>query len=139
MLAAWERLLKRIPLVRSVYGASQQLLEAVFVSGSDSFKRAVLVEFPRPGIYAIGLVTGPAQGEVADLGLARGQRLVNVYLPHTPNPTGGVYIAFPEEQVTALDMTVEEALKVIISGGIVTPPAKHSGAGQAVVAKVSSG
>jgi uncharacterized membrane protein len=128
MVAAWERLLRRIPLVRNVYGASKQLLEAVFVSGSDSFKRAVLVEFPRPGVYAIGLVTGPTQGEVAELGLAQGQRLINVYLPHTPNPTGGVFIAFPEEQVRALEMTVEEALKVIISGGIVTPPTKRSAA-----------
>ena len=122
LLVLWEALLRHIPLVRGIYGASKQLLEAIFVSGSDSFKRAVLVEYPRRGVWAIGLVTGPARGELADLALARGQRLLNVYLPHTPNPTAGVYVAIPEEQALPLEMTVEEALKVVISGGIVTPP-----------------
>lgn len=123
LLSVWERLVRRIPLVRGVYGASKQLLEAVFVSDSDSFKRAVLVEFPRAGCYAIGLVTGPSRGELAQVGLARGQRLLNIYVPHTPNPTGGFYIAVPEEQTVPLGMRVEDALKVVISGGMVTPEA----------------
>jgi uncharacterized membrane protein len=122
LLLQWELLVKRIPLVRAIYGASKQLLEALFMTGSDSFKRAVLVEFPRPGMYAIGLVTGPTRGEVASVGAGRGQRLLNIYLPHTPNPTAGIYVAIPEEQAVPLDMTVEEALKTIISGGIITPP-----------------
>ncbi len=121
LLCTWEALVRRIPLVRSIYGASKQLLEAVCVSGSDSFKRAVLVEFPRPGLYAVGLVTGPARGEVAELGEERGRRLVNVYLPHTPNVMGGVYIAVPEDEAVPLSMSVEDALKLVISGGIVVP------------------
>lgn len=137
LLVFWESLVRRIPLVRAVYGATKQLLEAVFISGSDSFKRAVLVEFPRPGVYAIGLVTGPARGEMAALEQARGGKFVNVYVPHTPNPAGGFFIAVPEEQLVALEMSVEEALKVVISGGMVTPEARGGGAPEAAAKPAS--
>jgi len=123
VVAVWESLVRRIPLVRGVYISTKQLLEAIFLSGSDSFKRAVLVEFPRPGVYAIGLVTGRAGGEMAGLGLNGGRQFINVYVPHTPNPAGGFFIAVPEEQTVPLTMSVEEALKMVISGGIVAPEA----------------
>ena len=114
-----ERILARMPVIRSVYSAIKQILETVLQQQSKAFRQAVLVEYPRRGIWAIGFITGPTEGEVQNLTL---QEVVNVFLPTTPNPTSGILLFVPRKDVVFLDMSVEEAVKMVISGGIVTPP-----------------
>lgn len=113
-----ERVVYQIPLVRPIYSAVKQLLVAVFSQSYEGFKRVVLVEYPRRGLYAIGFVTGIASGEVQEL---TQERVVNVFLPTTPNPTSGFYLLIPEKELTPLQMSVEDAFKLIISGGLATP------------------
>jgi uncharacterized membrane protein len=116
-----ERLLSRMPVVRSVYGTLKQIFETVLAQSSRSFREVVLVEYPRRGLGAIGFVTGPTQGEVQ---VRSGEELVNVFLPTTPNPTSGFLLFVPRRDLVHLDMTIEEAMKLVISGGIVTPPSQ---------------
>jgi len=114
-----ERLLSRMPIVRSVYGTLKQIFETVLAQSSRSFREVVLIEYPRRGIGAIGFVTGPTRGEVQ----ARAdEELVNVFLPTTPNPTSGFLLFVPRKDVIPLDMTIEDGIKLVISGGIVAPP-----------------
>jgi len=114
-----ERLLSRMPVVRSVYGTLKQIFETVLAQSSRSFREVVLIEYPRRGIGAIGFVTGPTRGEVQ----ARADdELVNVFLPTTPNPTSGFLLFVPKKDLIHLDMTIEEGIKLVISGGIVAPP-----------------
>jgi uncharacterized membrane protein len=111
-------LLLRIPVFRGVYGAVKRLVEAILLPAHPNFRRVVLIEYPRKGIYAIGLMTGMTEGEVQAKMTAR---VVNVFVPTTPNPTSGYYVLVPEADVLPLQMTVEEAFKLVMSGGIVTP------------------
>jgi uncharacterized membrane protein len=113
-----ESLLERIPIVRTIYKASKQFLETFFTSDRESFNRVVMLQFPRKGLYAIGFVTCVTRGEIQ---LRTGEQTVNVFIPTTPNPTSGFYFAVPEEDIIPLEMTVEEAFKVIMSGGLVVP------------------
>jgi len=113
-----ERLVRQIPLVRGIYNALKQFVDAVFSDRGQSFKKAVLIEYPRKGLYSIAFVTGVSRGEVQT---KTSQRCVNVFIPTTPNPTSGFYIMVPEGDMIGLDMTVEEAFTLIISGGIVSP------------------
>jgi uncharacterized membrane protein len=113
-----ERLLSRMPVVRSVYGALKQIFETVLAQKSKSFREVVLIEYPRRGIGAIGFVTGPTRGEVQ---ARAGEELVNVFLPTTPNPTSGFLLFVPKSDLVHLDMTIEEGIKMVISGGIVSP------------------
>jgi uncharacterized membrane protein len=113
-----ERLLSRMPVVRSVYGTLKQIFETILAQKSRSFREVVLIEYPRRGLGAIGFVTGPTRGEVQ----ARSdEELVNVFLPTTPNPTSGFLLFVPKSDLIHLDMTIEEGIKLVISGGIVTP------------------
>ncbi|MGH7859420.1 MAG: DUF502 domain-containing protein, partial [Candidatus Binatia bacterium] len=114
----WERTLRRIPVVRGIYGAVQQLLEALFSQDKSKYRRVVLIEYPRKGVYCLGLVTGVSEGEVQD---RTGERVINVFIPTTPNPTSGWYALVPEKDAITLDMSVEDAFKLIISGGMVVP------------------
>ena len=114
-----ERILDRIPAVRSIYAAIKQILETVLANQSAAFRKAVLVEYPRRGLWAIAFITGNTKGEVQNL---TEQEVVNIFLPTTPNPTSGFLLFVPRENVVELDMSVEEAVKMVISGGIVTPP-----------------
>jgi len=114
-----ERLLSRMPVVRSVYGTLKQIFETVLAQSSRSFREVVLIEYPRRGIGAIGFVTGPTRGEVQE---CSDDELVNVFLPTTPNPTSGFLLFVPKKDVIHLDMTIEEGIKMVISGGIVAPP-----------------
>jgi uncharacterized membrane protein len=115
----WERLLSRVPVARNIYAAVKQLLDAIFISGSQSnFRRVVLVEYPRRGVYAIAFTTGPARGAVAEVAATD---LVNVFVPTTPNPTSGFYLVVPEKDLTSLDITVEQAFKLVMSAGLVAP------------------
>ena len=114
-----ERLLSRMPVVRSVYGTLKQIFETVLAQSSRSFREVVLIEYPRRGIGAIGFVTGPTRGEVQD---KADEELVNVFLPTTPNPTSGFLLFVPRKDLIHLDMSIEEGIKLVISGGIVAPP-----------------
>nr|WP_246422713.1 DUF502 domain-containing protein [Roseospira visakhapatnamensis] len=114
-----ERLLNRMPLIRSIYGALKQILETVLAQQSTAFRQVVLVEYPRRGIWAIAFITGVTEGEVQNL---TAQECVNVFLPTTPNPTSGFLLFLPREDIVVLNMSVEDGIKMVISGGIVTPP-----------------
>jgi uncharacterized membrane protein len=113
-----ERLLSRMPVVRSVYGTLKQIFETILAQKSRSFREVVLIEYPRRGLGAIGFVTGPTGGEIQALSE---DEMVNVFLPTTPNPTSGFLLFVPKRDLIHLDMTIEEGIKLVISGGIVTP------------------
>lgn len=115
----YDRVLGRMPVLRSIYSATKQIIETVVAHQSTAFREAVLVEYPRRGIWSIGFLTGVTRGEVQKL---TEEEVLNVFLPTTPNPTSGFLLFVPRGDLVILDMTVEEALKMVISGGIVTPP-----------------
>ena len=119
-----EKVLNKMPVVRSIYSAFKQILETVLASQSDAFRDVVLVQYPREGLWVIGFVTGVTKGEVQD---SIPITTVNVFVPTTPNPTSGFLLFCPKDDLIYLKMTVEQALKLVVSGGIVTPetvPAK---------------
>jgi len=116
-----ERLLNKIPVVRSIHLAIKKIVDNVVMYRNRSFRKAVLVEFPRKGIYTVGFVTGTPND---DMQRKTGRRCISVYVPTTPNPTSGYFIIFPEDETIPLDMSVEEAFTLIISGGMVNPPEK---------------
>jgi uncharacterized membrane protein len=116
-----ERIIARLPIIRSVYGALKQIFESVLKTSSKSFREVVLIEYPRKGIWAIGFITGNTKGEVQH---ASKEELVNVFLPTTPNPTSGFLLFVPRKDLNILNMNVEEGIKMVISGGIVTPKFK---------------
>jgi len=114
-----EAVLNRLPVIRSVYNAIKQIVETVFANQSAAFREVVLIEYPRRGAWSLGFITGSTQGEVK----AHLQReLVNVFVPTTPNPTSGFLLFVPDSEVTRLTMSVEDGIKLVISGGIITPP-----------------
>ena len=113
-----ERVVSRMPVIRSVYSALKQIFETVLAQSSTSFREVVLVEYPRRGIWAIGLVTGLTKGQVQNM---TEDDVVNIFLPTTPNPTSGFLLFVPRKDLITLDMTVEEGLKMVVSGGLVTP------------------
>jgi uncharacterized membrane protein len=114
-----ERVMGQIPLVKGIYGLFKQVADTVLNSERQGFRKVVLIEYPRRGIWSVGFVTGVSQGEVQSL---TDRRMINVFVPTTPNPTSGYYILVPEEDARVLNMTTEEAFKLIISGGMVSPP-----------------
>ena len=118
-----ERILARMPVIRSVYSAVKQIFETVLKQQSNAFRQAVLIEYPRRGIWAVGFITGNTEGEVQNL---IKNDMVNVFLPTTPNPTSGFLLFVPREEVVDLSMTVEEAIKMVISAGIITPPDRRA-------------
>lgn len=121
LLNLGERLVDNLPVVRTIYGTLKQIFETIISQSSMSFRDVVLVEYPRKGLYAIAFVTANTQGEI----LTRmGKPMINVFLPTTPNPTSGFLLFVPKEDVTYLDMSVEEGVKYVISAGLVTPPEK---------------
>lgn len=118
-----ESLVDRMPVVRSVYSGIKQISETVFAQTERSFEKACLIQYPRRGIWAIGFVSTTAKGEVAARAETGGQ-LFSVFVPTTPNPTSGFLLYFPEEDVILLDMSVEDAAKLVISAGLVYPNEK---------------
>ena len=114
-----ERVLGQMPVIRNVYSAVKQILETVLAQQSNAFREAVLIEYPRRGIWAIGFLTGSTKGEVQNL---TEEECINVFLPTTPNPTSGFLLFVPKKDLIPLSMSVEDAIKMVISGGIVTPP-----------------
>ena len=124
-----ERLLARMPVIRSVYGAVKQIFETIMQQQSNAFRQVVLFEYPRRGSWALGFITGQTQGEVQNL---TSDEVVNVFLPTTPNPTSGYLLFIPKAELVILDMTVEEGIKMVVSGGIVTPPDRRPESDQAI-------
>ncbi len=123
-LIRWaEGLVDRMPIVRSVYNGVKQIAETVFAQSESSFEKACLIQYPRKGIWAIGFVSTTAKGEVAARAETAGA-LMSVFVPTTPNPTSGFLLFFPKEDVIELDMSVEDAAKLVISAGLVYPNPK---------------
>ncbi|WP_171121580.1 MULTISPECIES: DUF502 domain-containing protein [unclassified Ruegeria] len=118
-----ESLVNRMPVVRSVYSGIKQISETVFAQTERSFEKACLIQYPRRGIWAIGFVSTTARGEVSDRA-ETGGNLLSVFVPTTPNPTSGFLLFFPEEDVILLDMSIEDAAKLVISAGLVYPNEK---------------
>ena len=126
LLKGLEWLLMQIPFIRGIYSATRQFLETFSGDSTKAFRKVVLFEYPRKGLWTMGLLTGDAKGEVAE---RIPDKMVSVFVPTTPNPTSGWLIFVPVESVQELDMDVDDAFKMIISGGVLTPgvePAESS-------------
>ncbi|HEX6956710.1 MAG TPA: DUF502 domain-containing protein [Ferrovibrio sp.] len=121
LLRLGEGLVARMPVVRGIYGALKQIFETVFSQSGQSFRQVALVPWPSAGSWTIAFVTNYVQGEV---GAALGEDLVTVYVPTTPNPTGGYMTYYRRRDITILSMSVDEAMKLIISCGVIVPPEK---------------
>jgi uncharacterized membrane protein len=115
-----ERLVARMPVIRKIYGAVKQLVEAVFSKNASAFRQVVLIEWPREGVWTLGFVANFTPGEVE---MRLGRAICTVMVPTTPNPTSGYLVYIPREAVIPLDMSVEDAMKMVLSSGIVLPPA----------------
>jgi uncharacterized membrane protein len=120
-LRQWDRVIGKIPIVKSIYNSVKQVSDTLFSSSGNAFREAVLVQYPRPGAWTIAFVTGKPGGEV--VAHLPGD-YVSVYVPTTPNPTSGFFLMMPRADVVALKMSVDEALKYVISMGVVAPPAR---------------
>jgi uncharacterized membrane protein len=120
LVGFWEALVRRIPVVRNIYLALKQFTEAIFLNSGGHFKQVVMLEFPRKGVFSLGFSAGPARGE---LERRAGERIWHIFIPCTPNPTTGYYVLAPEKDLLFLQMSVEEAFKLIISGGLIAPGA----------------
>lgn len=119
----WEKILNKIPFVSNIYRTCNELTKTLFTSSNNSFKQVVLVPFPSPNISAIGLVTNNA---IAGIGTSQGEALVSVFVPTTPNPTSGFLLFYKQRDLVYLDMKVEDALKYVISCGMIATPFMNS-------------
>ncbi|HXZ53643.1 MAG TPA: DUF502 domain-containing protein [Burkholderiales bacterium] len=126
LVRIWNELLQRIPFVSSIYSSVKQVSDTLFSSSGQAFRKALLVQWPHQGMWTIAFQTGLPGGDVVNY--LRGE-FVSVYVPTTPNPTGGYFVMLRRADVIELDMSVDEALKYIISMGVVAPPARQERAG----------
>jgi uncharacterized membrane protein len=120
LVKSGERFLDKIPFVRSIYQATKRVADTMFMGRSRSFKKVVLFQFPSKTIYSIGFITGVPNGEFRAK-VSSDRNYVSVFMPTAPNPTTGLYMIMPEDELIYMDMSVEEAFTLIISAGIVTP------------------
>ena len=120
-----ENLVNRMPVVRSFYSGIKQIAETVFAQQERSFEKACMIEYPRKGIWAIGFISTTAKGEIAERNSSKGP-MVSVFVPTTPNPTSGFLLFFPKADIVELDMSIEDAAKLVISAGLVYPPTKKT-------------
>ncbi|MBU1084140.1 MAG: DUF502 domain-containing protein [Candidatus Omnitrophota bacterium] len=114
-----EKVLIKVPVMGRVYNAAKQIFSAFMGQGKTVFKQVVLIEYPRKGLYSLGFTTGITKGEIKEM---LGSGHINVFVPTTPNPTSGVFLISPKENLRFLKMSVEEGMKMIMSGGSVSPP-----------------
>lgn len=121
LVGLWNDILRRIPFVRSIYSSVKQVSDTLFSPTGQAFRKALLVQWPREGVWTIGFLTGVPGGDVVNH--LKGD-YVSVYVPTTPNPTGGYFVMLPSADVIELEMSVDEALKYIISMGVAAPAAK---------------
>jgi uncharacterized membrane protein len=138
LVSLGDRLLSKIPLVRSIYSSAKQVIETVIVSTAKPFQQVVLVPYPRDGVYAIGLVTTEVPEYVASSPLIpisqreedqKGDQALSVFIPSTPNFTSGLLVMFPRRDIIPLSMTIEEGFKYLMTGGILTPEKKPTAKG----------
>jgi uncharacterized membrane protein len=120
LVRIWEEILARIPLVRWIYSSVKQITETLFSAKGKSFRKVVLVEYPRRDLWTLAFVTGDTAPMLEDI---TGEDLVNIYVPTTPNPTSGFFLMVPKKDVIELEMSVEAGLKMILSTGVVIPEA----------------
>ena len=120
-----ENVVNRMPVVRSFYSGIKQIAETVFAQQERSFEKACMIEYPRKGIWAIGFISTTAKGEIAERNSSKGP-MVSVFVPTTPNPTSGFLLFFPKADIVELDMSIEDAAKLVISAGLVYPPTKKT-------------
>lgn len=119
VIVRWsEYVVERVPVINKIYIAIKQVMETIMASKSDAFKEVIMFEYPRKGMWVLGFLTGVTKGEVQEL---TDTEVVNVFLPTTPNPTSGFLLFVPKKDITFMKMTVEEGIKMIVSGGIITP------------------
>ncbi len=121
LVYVWEIIVEHIPIVNKIYTAVKQLLDTIARGTAKDFKRVVLIEYPKERVYAMAYVTGIAVGELQE---KTKRKMINVYVPTTPNPTSGFYLMVPEDETIPLDMSVEDSFKLLMSGGILTPEKK---------------
>jgi uncharacterized membrane protein len=114
----WEALLNRVPLVRGIYSTLKSMTDILSFSKQASYNRVVLIQFPKNGHYCLAFVTGVTKGEMQDLTPGP---LVHVYVPTSPNPTSGYFLLVPEHEITSVEISVEEAMKLLVSGGLYSP------------------
>lgn len=118
-----EYIVHRMPVINTLYKAIKQILETIMASQSQAFRDVVMLEYPRKGVWSLGFVTGSSKGEVQR---ATDSETISVFVPTTPNPTSGYLLFVPKKQLIYMEMSVEEAAKLIVSAGIITPPDPHS-------------
>jgi uncharacterized membrane protein len=118
LVAVGERMIMRIPVVKSIYSAAKQVVDTFSITDKEQFKSVVLLEFPRPGLYVIGFVTGMLTDST-------GRKLFKVFVPHAPNPTGGFLELMAEDQLIHTNLSVEEGIKMIVSAGVISPETIH--------------
>jgi uncharacterized membrane protein len=119
LVTLWESVLARVPVVKTIYQVIKAVVDTLHIQNRDQFSRVVLIEFPRKGHYSIAFVTGITRGEIQQI---TAERLINVYVPTTPNPTSGYFLFVPENEIIPLTMSVEDGMKMVVSGGMYTPP-----------------
>lgn len=123
LLAYGDLIFRNLPLARSIYSSAKQIIDAFTVQGKNAFQQVVLLEYPRPGLYVLGFITGESRGEIQE---KTREEVLNIFIPTTPNPTSGMLILAPRKEVLELEMSVEDAMKVIVSGGLVSPSGNAS-------------
>jgi uncharacterized membrane protein len=127
MVSFWESLLDRIPIVRTVYSGAKNFAEIVFSDSNQSFKKVLLIEYPRKGIYSLAFQTATNLGEVQ---ARTGESVICTFVPTTPNPTSGYIIIVPKKDIIELDMEIDEAFKMIVSLGVVVPTWRNDQIGE---------
>jgi uncharacterized membrane protein len=134
----WEELLDRVPIVRGIYSTLKSMTDILSFKEKERYHRVVLIQFPKNGHYCFAFVTGMTRGEVQAVS---SDPLLNVYVPTSPNPTSGYFLLVPEKEVVPLDISVEEAMKLIVSGGLYSPTSSPNGpsTAKAVRAKTHQG
>jgi len=123
LISFWEAILARIPLVRTIYHSVKQVVETLLASNGKSFRKVMLIQYPRKGIWTLAFQTGQTTAEIQN---KTGHKLMNVFVPTTPNPTSGFFVMLPVEDVIELDLTVDAGLKMIVSMGVIMPDEKKS-------------
>ena len=118
LVAIWEKLLNQIPGFRNIYNVLKKLSDTVLNSSTESFRKAFLIQYPNKGIWVIAFQSGDYQGEAKSI---IGEEIVNLFVPTTPNPTSGFFVLIPKKDAFELDISVEDAFKLVISAGVVTP------------------
>lgn len=118
-IALGDKMFSEVPIIRSIYKTIKQIVDAFWQQGNAAFKQVVMIEYPRRDCWVLAFVTGPARGELESV---VDEEMVNLFVPTTPNPTSGYLVIVPKSDCIYLKMTVEEGLKLIVSGGVFSPP-----------------